>query len=196
MSSPDRGLSTDPAGNGASAARPDLVLVITDQQRFDQLGYASNGHFETPNLDALAANGVIFDAAYSASTVCVPSRMSMLTGIQPHRLPTQENRYALQEGFWTVAHELRRAGYETAAIGKMHFAPVHARHGFETMRLCEHLDAQALGALSDERGDVVDDYHDWLEAHGHTDWRLTDDDGSLPRSQRPPGSPPDGLGRT
>src|SRR5882724_1471070 len=93
------------------ADRPDLVLIMTDQQRFDQVGYASGGHFETPTLDALAARGVIFDAAYSASTVCVPARAALMTGLQPHRLPTQDNPFSLREGFWTVAHELRSAGY-------------------------------------------------------------------------------------
>jgi arylsulfatase len=155
-------------------ARPDLLLIMTDQQRFDQVGYASGGHFETPALDALAAQGVIFDTAYSASTVCVPARVALLTGIQPHRLPTQENGRALREGFWTVAHELRHAGYETALIGKMHFAPVHARHGFETMRLCEHLTDQALGPLSRARGDEVDDYHTLLLAHDLPDTRVGD----------------------
>ena len=166
----------------AVAGRPDLVLIMTDQQRFDQVGYASGGHFETPNLDALAARGVIFDTAYSASTVCVPARTALLTGIQPHRLPTQENRYALREGFWTVAHELRHAGYETALIGKAHFAPVHAQHGFETMRLCEHLGSQALGPLSKARGDEVDDYHHWLVERGIGDSRL---DGTRPSRRFP-----------
>ena len=130
---------------------PDIVLFLTDQQRFDQLGYSSGGHFDTPNLDRLAHGGVIFEHAYSASTVCVPSRVALMTGIEPHRVPTQENPWALREGFWTVAHELRRAGYQTALIGKAHFAPVHAQHGFETLRLCEHLSAQGLGPLSRER---------------------------------------------
>src|SRR6187431_1032437 len=94
-----------------TAVPPDVILVMTDQQRHDQVGYASGGHFETPHLDALAARGVIFDAAYSASTICVPARTALLTGLQPHRLPTQENQFALREGFWTVAHALRHAGY-------------------------------------------------------------------------------------
>jgi choline-sulfatase len=151
---------------------PDIVLFLTDQQRFDQLGYSSGGHFQTPNLDRLARSGVIFENAYSASTVCVPSRVALMTGIEPHRVPTQENPSALREGFWTVAHELRRAGYQTALIGKAHFAPVHAQHGFETLRLCEHLSAQGLGPLSRERGDEVDDYHHWLLARGYSDWRF------------------------
>ncbi len=152
---------------------------MTDQQRSDQIGYASGGHFETPTLDALAARGVIFDTAYSASTTCVPARAALLTGIQPHRLPTQENGSALQEGFWTIAHELRRAGYETALIGKMHFAPVHSHHGFETMRLCEHIRWQGLGPISEACGDVYDDYHDWLLENGLVDWRFVED-GPLP----------------
>jgi arylsulfatase len=161
---------------------PDIVLFITDQQRFDQLGYSSGGHFETPNLDRLARNGVIFDHAYSASTVCVPSRVALMTGIEPHRVPTQENPWALREGFWTVAHELRRAGYQTALIGKAHFAPVHAQHGFETLRLCEHLQSQGLGPLSRERRDELDDYHGWLLEHGYPDWRF--DDTAGPASPR------------
>jgi choline-sulfatase len=155
----------------ARDTRRDLVLILTDQHRYDQVGFASDGHFETPNLDALAARGVVFESAYSTSTVCVPARVSLLTGLQPHRVPTQENRFALREGFWTLARELAAAGYETAAIGKMHFSPVHADHGFETLRLCEHLSAQGLGPLAVERGDVVDDYHDWLVDQGLADHR-------------------------
>ena len=170
------------------APRPDLVLVMTDQQRYDQVGYASAGHFETPHLDGLAQRGVIFDTAYSASTVCVPARTALLTGLQPHRLPTQENRYALREGFWTLAHELRHAGYQTALVGKMHFAPVHADHGFEIMRLCEHLSGQALGPLSEARGDVTDDYHHWLLAQGLPDTRL--DESGAPRQPLPPEAHP------
>ena len=167
--------------------RPDLVLIMTDQQRFDQLGYARNGSFETPSLDALATQGTIFETAYSASTTCVPARTALLTGIQPHRLPTQENGAALREGFWTVAHELRRAGYQTALIGKMHFAPVHAAHGFETMRLCEHLKSQGLGPLSRQRDDEVDDYHHWLVGRGLNDWRLAPEAG--PMANMPRGYP-------
>jgi arylsulfatase A-like enzyme len=157
--------------------RPDLVLVMTDQQRFDQLGYADGSDFHTPTLDALAARGVIFDAAYSAATTCVPARTALLTGIHPHRLPSQENGAALREGFWTVAHALRAAGYQTALVGKMHFAPVHSQHGFEVMRLCEHLPWQGLGPLSRERGDELDDFHEWLSDNGLDDWRLPTDGG-------------------
>jgi choline-sulfatase len=181
-----------------SGKRPDLVLIMTDQQRHDQIGYASGGHFETPTLDSLAARGVIFDTAYSASTTCVPARSALLTGILPHRLPSQENGAALREGFWTVAHELRRSGYETALIGKMHFAPVHSNHGFETMRLCEHIKWQGLGPLSSARGDEVDDYHGWLQQRGLADWRIRTTPGGphrCPGGTHPRRTPPHGSSK-
>jgi arylsulfatase len=156
--------------------RPDLVLILTDQQRFDQVGYESGGYYATPNIDSLAEHGVVFTNAYSGSTTCVPARASLLTGLQHHRVPTQVNRLALREGFWTVARCLREVGYETALIGKMHFAPIRAQHGFETMRLCEHLSATDLRAAAGSSSDAIDHYHDWLTTQGLPDWR----DESLP----------------
>jgi choline-sulfatase len=140
---------------------------MTDQQRYDQVGYGSDGHFQTPNLDRLAAEGVVFDTAYSTSTTCVPARVGLLTGLLHHRVPKQgKRRFSLQEGFWTLAHALRNAGYETALFGKMHFSPVRAQHGFETQRLVEHLtDAQLADGPDD------DDYHRWLVSQGVDDWR-------------------------
>src|SRR5207248_2254052 len=161
----------------ASAAQPDLVLIMTDQQRFDQLGYDSDGFFETPHIDELASRGVVFERAYSGGTNCVPARVSLLTGLQQHRVPKQPGSWlAMREGFWTVAHELHRAGYATALVGKMHATPIRAQHGFDTLRLCEHLGLQALRAGM--KSEDTDDYHDWLLANGLDDWRsATPDEG-------------------
>jgi len=150
--------------------RPDLVLIMTDQQRHDQVGYAGGSGFDTPHLDSLARRGTIFTSAYSASTTCVPARVALLTGLQPHRVPSQVNRLALREGFWTIAHALRAAGYETAAIGKMHFFPPHADHGFETMRLCEH-----PRVFKPEDAAEFDDYQRDLYDAGMSDWRFRGD---------------------
>ena len=145
--------------------RPNILLIMTDQQRFDQLGFASGGHYETPNLDRLATNGVIFDAAYSNATICIPSRGSILCGLAPHRYPTQ-GAGALQEGFWTVAHALGWAGYQTAMIGKMHLHPIRANHGFQHMRMAEH-----LGLVYGPED--FDDYTRWLVSKGRGDSRAT-----------------------
>src|SRR5262249_33301276 len=119
--------------------RPSFLLIMTDQQRADSVGYARSDRTDTPFIDQLASRGVIFDNAYSASTVCVPARSSLLTGIFDHRLPRGPDGRALKEGYWTVAHALAAAGYETGLFGKMHFSPIKARHGFGVVRSCEHL---------------------------------------------------------
>ena len=166
--------------------RPNFLLVMTDQQRADSVGYAQTGGVEggpsdTPHLDGFANRGVIFDNAYSASTVCVPARSALLTGIFDERLPRVEGGLALKEGYWTIAHEMAHAGYETGLFGKMHFTPIHARHGFQVVRSCEHL-GRAAGYGSEE----VDDYRRWLDAQGLTDSREPGAEQPAPRGCDPP----------
>jgi choline-sulfatase len=124
--------------------RPSFLLVMTDEQRADSVGFARElgrvgRDSDTPHLDGFAHRGVIFDNAYSASTVCVPARSALLTGIFDDRLPRVGGGLALKEGYWTIAHAMARAGYDTGLFGKMHFAPINARHGFQVVRSCEHL---------------------------------------------------------
>jgi choline-sulfatase len=154
---------------GSASGRPDIVLFMTDQQRYDQLGFASGGFFETPALDGLASRGVRFDCAYSASTTCMPARNALLTGIQPHRLAVGTSPPVLPPDTWTVAQALREAGYETALFGKMHFIPIHASHGFETLRTAEHLTVTRHAIRTDGTPDV-DDYHQWLVELGLGTW--------------------------
>lgn len=157
-------------GPAPTDPRPDLVLVMTDQQRSDQTGYASGGYVETPTLDRWAAGATTFDRACSASTTCVPSRVSILTGLDAHRVPVLEDGFTMQPGFWTVAHALREAGYQTALAGKMHFIPHDADHGFDVMHTCEHLFPPDFTEKRKANGGL-DHYHDWLTAEGLRDWR-------------------------
>lgn len=141
---------------------------MTDQQRADSVGYARANGTDTPFIDSLARRGVIFDNAYSASTVCVPSRSSLLTGLFDQRLPRGPDKLALKAGYFTIAHALSAAGYETALFGKMHFSPLDAKHGFDVVRSCEHLTAAAGYAPDD-----IDDYRRWLTSRGIRDPRFT-----------------------
>lgn len=154
-----------------TARPPDLILVMTDQQRHDQVGYAPVPGPRTPNLDALAASGVRFTNAYSASTTCVPARTSLMTGVLDHRAP-HVAPLSLEEGSFTVPRALRAAGYQTALVGKMHFHPMRADHGFDHVRLCEHLNAYVEDPRVTGR---LDHYHDWLEGRGEPDWRFDDE---------------------
>lgn len=157
----------------AVAERPNILLIMTDQQRADSPGYTHTGLSDTPNLDRLAQQGVIFDNAYSSATSCVPARASLMTGLLHHRVPKVSSNaraettsgLALKEGYWTIAHGLRQAGYQTALLGKMHFQPIRASHGFEIAHHCEHLPAGYPA-------DAVDDYHLWLESTDHKDKRF------------------------
>jgi len=147
--------------------RPNLLLIMTDQQRADAAGFANPECVDTPVLDALAAKGVVFTNAYSASTTCVPARSALLTGIFDHRLPRGPDGRALRDGYWNVAHALKSAGYRTGLFGKMHFSPIGARHGFDVMRSAEHITVHAGYEPTDK-----DDYRRWIEAQGLEDVRF------------------------
>ncbi|MFN4231201.1 sulfatase [Parvibaculum sp.] len=152
---------------------PNILMIMTDQQRADSMGYVGNKPSDTPNLDRLARQGVIFENAYSSSTSCVPARSSLMTGLLPHRVPTVDSNgrksagygLSLKPGQWTIARALRDAGYETTLFGKMHFHPMHADHGFDVMHMCEHLPA-GYGRKA------YDDYRTWLESTGRKDHRF------------------------
>ncbi len=167
-------------------SRPDLVLVMTDQHRHDQVGWFPGSPVRTPTLDRLAADGVVFDACYSSSTTCVPARTSLLTGRLDHRVATGTNR-ALVPGTPTVARMLRDAGYQTALVGKMHFTPMRADHGFDHLEVAEHFTAYPGDPAS---WDGYDHYHDWLAERGLPDWRFEVPGGTAAPYPFPPDTHP------
>jgi arylsulfatase A-like enzyme len=124
-----------------AAKQPDILLLHTDQQRFDTIRALGASHMDTPNLDRLIAMGTAFVRAYSSNPVCMPARHDLITGTSARRHGYYHNcwqpiaDYALP----TVPRLLSWAGYETWAIGKMHFAPVREHHGFDHMALMEEL---------------------------------------------------------
>lgn len=152
---PTRG--DDAASGHESTSPPDVLLVYTDQWRWDALGCAG-WPVHTPNLDRLAAEGVRFPRAVVQSPVCMPSRVSMLTGRLPSDLRITRMGIPVPPDTRTVADLLGPRGWHTATIGKLHFLP-HANrdhsqpqpsYGFDTM------------VVSDEPGVYDDDYHAWL----------------------------------
>ncbi len=140
---------------------------MTDQQRHDHLGRRGVVPVRTPALDGLAAAGVDLTAAYSASTTCIPSRTALLTGVLDHRLP--RHGFHVDASVATVPRALRDVGYRTALVGKAHFDPLHADHGYDQIEVCEHLDAYRGGLDPVAAGE---DYRLWLDANGWVDHRL------------------------
>lgn len=118
--------------------RPNILLVTTDQQRFDCVGAAKSVHpVMTPHIDQLAAEGVMFANAYSDCPLCIPSRTTLMTGRTAYRHGIAANgEFRIPETPEdTLPGRLRGIGYQTHATGKMHFTPPRNRNGFERMRL-------------------------------------------------------------
>ncbi len=101
--------------------QPNILLIITDQHRADHTGFGGNGVVRTPNLDALAARGAVFERAFVANPICMPNRSSILTGRVPSVHGTRYNGIALDPRAVTFPRLLREAGYHTATFGKCHF---------------------------------------------------------------------------
>ena len=109
-----------PAQSAAADSRPNIILVMADDQGWGQTGYYSNPVLKTPNLDAMAANGLRFDRYYAAAPVCSPTRASVLTGRTNLRTGVLSHGYALRRQEKTIAQALKDAGYATGHFGKWH----------------------------------------------------------------------------
>ncbi|MBS5333270.1 MAG: sulfatase-like hydrolase/transferase, partial [Subdoligranulum variabile] len=99
---------------------PNIILLMADQMRGDCLGIAGHPDVKTPFLDALAAEGVRYENAYSACPTCVPARASLYTGMsQEHTGRVGYEDLVPWNYTHTLAGELSKAGYYTQCVGKM-----------------------------------------------------------------------------
>jgi choline-sulfatase len=114
-----------------SDQRPNILIVVADQLAASALGAYGNRVTRAPTLDRLASEGVVFEQAYCASPLCVPSRGSLLTSMLPSRSGAYDNGAELAASVPTFAHALRVLGYRTVLAGKMHFIGPDQLHGFE-----------------------------------------------------------------
>lgn len=113
---------------------PNIVFILTDQQSARAMGCAGNPYLSTPNADALAASGMRFAHAYSASPVCGPSRACLATGCLPHQHGVLVNNMAPDPALPTIGELFREAGYDTGWSGRWH-VPGHGPdiRGFECL---------------------------------------------------------------
>lgn len=119
-------------------ARPNLLFILSDQHAWRIAGCYGDAVAETPALDRLAQRGVVFENAYSASPVCVPSRMALLTGNHPHRQEAWTNDDILASDRPTWAHALGAAGYRPTLIGRLHALGPDQLHGFARREVGDH----------------------------------------------------------
>ncbi|MHB9132318.1 MAG: arylsulfatase [Armatimonadota bacterium] len=153
--------------------QPNILLIITDQQRADCLGIEDHPVLLTPNMDSIAAQGARFTRAYATCPSCIAARRSILSG----QHPSTHGMVGYQDGVeWdappTLPQVLRDAGYQTVHVGRsMHQYPVRKRYGYEQMITHDH--------------NAPTDYDDFLQRHGlsgsggmfgsgvmHNDWTV------------------------
>lgn len=107
-------------GHPTHAAKPNILLIITDQQYSRDIGAAGNPHVKTPAMDSLAARGMRFEASYCTYPLCSPARASLETSRMPHQLNIFNNGATIPENVQTIGEILRKSGYRTAWAGKWH----------------------------------------------------------------------------
>lgn len=128
------------AGLSAQAASPNLIIILTDDQGYEDLGCFGSPKIKTPHLDGVAREGMRFTDFYSANSVCSPSRAALLTGCYPTRIGIPavlfpRHDVGLNPEETTLADMLKAKGYATQCIGKWHighkpeFLPT--RQGFD-----------------------------------------------------------------
>jgi len=102
----------------APADAPNVIFILVDDMGYGQLGVTGHPIIKTPNIDKLANEGILFTQAYSGSTVCSPSRISLMTGKDTGALHSNANTIKLRPQDKTLAHMMRNVGYKTALFGK------------------------------------------------------------------------------
>jgi arylsulfatase A-like enzyme len=137
-------------------AKPNILLIMTDQHRFDRLGCMGDPTLETPNIDSIAQSGVLFRNAYSPSPVCSPARAAIWSGMFPPACGVVGNWVPFKDEVELMTHRLQRQGYSTAMCGKLHFVPHEEQFGFDHRRMN---DAPYSIYADDDR---YSDYIAWL----------------------------------
>ena len=146
--------------------RPNIVVILTDQQRTDSLGCYGAGYTRTPNIDRLATEGVLLERAYCANPVCTPARASIFSGLYPSRHGAWNVGMNVSQDVPMLSHMLSKRGYRSHYVGKAHFQPFGGPPGRSVERIAD--DATY--------GDWTGPYYGFETVDlslGHTTWGMT-----------------------
>ena len=141
--------------------RPNVILIMTDQQRWDTLSCLGYEHMITPHVDRLAERGIAFSHAFVQGAMCGPSRTSIVSAQYVHTHGVERNEAWLTPEQPNWIEDLRAGGYRTVNIGKMHTAPIRLPCGFQHRTVVENKNYQ-----QGHHGPDPDDYDLFLAAHG------------------------------
>lgn len=144
---------------GKKDERPNVLIIMTDQQRHDTINALGYNYMYTPNLDRLVDEGVSYTNAHTTCPICCPARHTFLTGTSSkvHNIADNDFNARLDPKLATFPRIMSQGGYVTEAIGKMHFQPQREHHGFQRLKLMEE--------VPENRYD--DDYMCYLKDQGY-----------------------------
>lgn len=115
------------------SSQPNIIFILTDDHRYDAMGFMGHPFLETPNMDKMAKEGIHFDRAIVTTSLCSPSRASILSGKYAHNHGVVSNYNPVDENLKFFPEYLRKAGYQTAFVGKWHMGGEddEPRNGFD-----------------------------------------------------------------
>jgi len=137
--------------------RPNIILIITDQQRYDTISALGFDHCITPNLDKLVADGTTFEQCHVTAASCAPARASLFTGYYPHSTGILKNADDWTRSWVEV---LANGGYHCTNIGKMHTWPFTTPCGFNERHVVENKDRFLEGA------EFTDEWESYMQNEG------------------------------
>jgi arylsulfatase len=169
-----------------SDTRPNIILIITDQQRYDTIAELGFPYMDTPNLDRLVREGVTFTNCHISAPSCAPSRASLFTGYFPHTTGIFKNADTWQHSWVEL---LNKSGYQCVNVGKMHTTPFETSLGFHERYVVENKDrylegryyfdewdkALAARGLVKQQRELYRQREDYNESLGAFDWELPAD---------------------
>ena len=141
--------------------QPNIILIITDQQRWDTIGALGAPWMKTPHLDRMAKEGTAFTSCFTTSPLCVSARASLFSGCYPHMLNVYHN-FDSWEPTWVSS--LAQAGYHCVNVGKMHINPYDAKGGFHQRFMVENKDRALV--LDEAHRAIYDEWDKALLANG------------------------------
>lgn len=154
------------AGLNKEQRKPNLLFILTDQQRADTMAAYGNSSIHAPSLNKLAAESIVFRRAYVSQPVCTPSRCTMMTGLWPHTTGLTENNIALPPDVPTLPEILGDPDYRTGYMGKWHLGDeVFGQRGFREWASVEDI----YWRFFDEGRDVKNksSFHHFLRSLGY-----------------------------
>lgn len=154
--------------------KPNILVIFTDEQRFDTMAAYGNNYIKTPNLDKLASEGIVYDTCITPCPLCTPARIAAITGFAPSYFGCLGNEAPVKNppSEESLPNHLKKAGYQSFAVGKLHYSniPKDQMYGFDGGLIVEEDRGLRMAKSADSI--VFDDYDKFLAENKAYGWAV------------------------